>query len=112
MSIFFLSFCIFSSLSLITSILVILAKNPVFSALFLVLSFCNVSAILLLLSIEFLPIMFLVVYVGAIAVLFLFVIMMLSITQSELRRDATYLIVCLSVFFCIIALELFLPVYS
>lgn len=112
MSIFFVSFCTFASLSLITSILVILAKNPVFSALFLVLAFCNVSAILLLLGLEFLPIMFLVVYVGAIAVLFLFVIMMLNITQSELRRDATYLIACLAVLFFIFTLELFLPIYS
>jgi len=66
-------------LLLISSIFVIFAENPVQSVLFLILSFFNVSCILLLFQVEFLSLLFLIIYVGAIAVLFLFVIMMLNV---------------------------------
>jgi len=55
--------------------------------LFLILSFTNVSCLLFLFNLEFLPISFLVIYVGAIAVLFLFVLMMLNIKLAELQRN-------------------------
>lgn len=84
---FFLFFCFFSSFAIVSAILVILSKNPVFSVLFLITTFCNVSALLFLLNLEFLPVTFLIVYVGAIAVLFLFVLMMLNINLSELKLD-------------------------
>lgn len=58
--------------------MVISSKNPVSSVLFLVLVFCNATGLLMLLEVEFMALIFLVVYVGAIAVLFLFVVMMLS----------------------------------
>jgi len=90
MTLYFLFFCLFSSLALLSSVLVILSKSPVFSVLFLILTFCNVSGLLFLLNLEFLPITFLVVYVGAIAVLFLFVIMMLNIKLSELKSDSAH----------------------
>ena len=77
----FICFCAFC---LISSIFVIWTKNPIFSVLFLIFSFFNVSALLLLFNFEFLPITFLVVYVGAVAVLFLFVLMMLNIKLAEL----------------------------
>ena len=77
-------FIIFSAFSLTSSIFVVWVKNPIFSVLFLIFSFFNVSAILFLFNFEFLPIAFLVIYVGAVAVLFLFVLMMLNIKQAEL----------------------------
>lgn len=70
-----------------SSVVVIISKNPVYSLLFLVLVFCNVSALLFLLRLEFLPLLLLVVYIGAIVVLFLFVVMMLNIKFVELKRD-------------------------
>ena len=57
----------------------ILSKNPVFSVLFLVLSFCNAASILILFNVELLAALFIIIYVGAIAVLFLFVVMMLDV---------------------------------
>ena len=77
-------FVIFSAFSLSSSIFVIWTKNPIFSVLFLIFSFFNVSALLFIFNFEFLPITFLVVYVGAVAVLFLFVLMMLNIKLAEL----------------------------
>lgn len=78
-----LLFYIFSSLAVVCAIMVIQSKNPVHSVLFLILVFFNSSALLLLLGLDFFALIFLVVYVGAIAVLFLFVIMMLSIKDAE-----------------------------
>jgi len=110
MTLFFVFFSLFSSLALLSSILVVLSKNPIFSVLFLVLSFCNVSALFFLLGLEFLPITFMVVYVGAIAVLFLFVLMMLNIKLSELKaQDASFLPVTLLLSFVFIS-EIFIMV--
>ena len=61
------------------SFFVIFSNNPVHSVLFLIICFCDVSLILFLFNIEFLSILFLIIYVGAIAVLFLFVVMMLNV---------------------------------
>lgn len=80
----FVLFSFFTALSLFSSIFVILSKNPVFSVLFLIFTFFNVSCTLFLFDFEFLPISFIVIYVGAIAVLFLFVLMMLNIKLTEL----------------------------
>jgi NADH-quinone oxidoreductase subunit J len=74
---------IFSGLMCISSIMVISARNPVHSVLFLILTFINAAGLLFLLEIEFLSFIFIVVYVGAIAVLFLFVVMMLDIKIAE-----------------------------
>jgi len=79
-------FHIFSSLALISGVMVIASRNPIYSVLFLILTFFNLSCLLFLLNIEFLPILFLIVYVGAIAVLFLFVLIMLNIKLSELKE--------------------------
>ena len=79
-------FYFFSLLSLISGLFVILSKNPVHSVLFLILVFCSSAGLLLLLDIEFLAMIFLVVYVGAIAVLFLFVVMMLNIKILEITE--------------------------
>jgi NADH-quinone oxidoreductase subunit J len=70
--------------TLVTSTLLVLTSdNPVHSVLFLIAIFCNASAILLLFKLEFLALVFIMIYVGAIAVLFLFVVMMLNLKTSE-----------------------------
>ena len=92
MYLFFSFFCFFASLALLSALLVIISKNPIHSVLFLILCFCNVSALLFLLNLEFMPITFLIVYVGAIAVLFLFVLMMLNIKLAELKIDNVHFI--------------------
>lgn len=76
---------LFSCFAILTSFMVILTKNPVYSIFFLILSFFNVTSLLFTLQVEFLPISFIVIYVGAIAVLFLFVVMMLNIKLAELN---------------------------
>lgn len=94
-------FVFFSAFCLVSAIFVIWTKNPVFSVLFLIFSFFNVSAVLFLFNFEFLPIAFLVVYVGAVAVLFLFVLMMLNIKLAELIENY-YTILPVGLIFCFI----------
>jgi len=74
---------LFAGLSLISSFFVIQSNNPVHSVLFLILSFCNVSALLICHALDFFALIFLIVYVGAIAVLFLFVVMMLNVSITQ-----------------------------
>jgi NADH-ubiquinone oxidoreductase chain 6 len=81
-------FSLFSSIALVSASLVIRAKNPVHSVLFLVLVFCNTSGLLILLGLDFFAMILLVVYVGAIAVLFLFVVMMFNIKIAEIHENA------------------------
>ncbi len=81
-----LVFFAFSGLLLLAAMGVIVSKNPVHSALFLVLSFFACSALWLLLEAEFLAITLVLVYVGAVMVLFLFVVMMLDINVAEMRE--------------------------
>ena len=80
-------FSFFKILIFLCGFMVIISKNPIHSILFLILVFFNVSALLIMLDVEFLGIIFLVVYVGAIAVLFLFVVMMLNIRISEISEE-------------------------
>lgn len=81
-----LLFYFFSSLALVSGVMVIQARNPVHSVLFLILVFFNSAGLLVLLGLEFFAMIFLVVYVGAIAVLFLFVVMMLNIKLAEISE--------------------------
>lgn len=74
------------TICVLSSLMVILSRNPVYSILFLVLTFINVSSILFFLELEYLPLIFIVVYVGALAVLFLFVMMMLNIRVTDLKE--------------------------
>ena len=85
MSLSSIIFYILSSGAIISSIMVITARNPIHSVLFLVLVFFNVAGLLILVDIEFLAIMFLIIYVGAIGILFLFVVMMLNVKVTELN---------------------------
>jgi NADH-ubiquinone oxidoreductase chain 6 len=79
-------FYLFSTLALLSGVMVIQARNPVHSVLFLILVFFNSAGLLLLLGLDFFAMIFLVVYVGAIAVLFLFVVMMLNIKLAEINE--------------------------
>ncbi|GAB7521731.1 NADH-quinone oxidoreductase subunit J [Paraburkholderia sp. 2C] len=80
-------FYIFALLLTVSGLKVITARNPVAAALFLVLAFFNAAAIWMLLQAEFLGILLVLVYVGAVMVLFLFVVMMLDINLDVLRKD-------------------------
>lgn len=79
-------FYMFSSLSVVSGVMVIQSRNPVHSVLFLILVFFNAAGLLLLVGLDFFAMIFLVVYVGAIAVLFLFVVMMLNIKIAEISE--------------------------
>jgi len=77
-----LLFFLFSSFVIFSSIGVISSKNPVYSVLYLILAFINSAILFLFLDAEFLAMLLIVVYVGAVAVLFLFVVMMLNVSQE------------------------------
>jgi NADH-quinone oxidoreductase subunit J len=79
-------FYIFAAILLFAALRVITTRNPVHSALFLVLAFFNAAAIWLLLHAEFLAVTLVLVYVGAVMVLFLFVVMMLDVNLDKLRE--------------------------
>jgi NADH-quinone oxidoreductase subunit J len=81
-----LSFYLFAFAIVAAGIMVIAARNPVHSVLFMILAFFNSAGLFILLGAEFLAMILVVVYVGAVAVLFLFVVMMLDINFSELRQ--------------------------
>lgn len=76
-------FYLFAALIITSSFMVVLSHNPVYSVLWLIFAFCNGSGLMILLGAEFLAMMLVVIYVGAVAVLFLFVIMMLDIKLTE-----------------------------
>ena len=100
-------FSIVSIIIITSSLLVIISKNPIHSVLFLILVFFNTSILFLFSNAEFLAMVILIVYIGAVAVLFLFVIMMLDINITKLRQTfLNYLPIGLFVGF-IILLELF-----
>lgn len=85
-------FYLFGGLLILSGLMVITVRNPVFAALFLVLSFFSSAAIWLILGAEFLAIALVLVYVGAVMVLFLFVVMMLDINLTRIREGfARYL---------------------
>ena len=86
MYLYSITFYIFSLVAVLSALMVISAKNPVHSVLFLILSFVNASGLFVLLGAEFLAMILVVVYVGAVAVLFLFVVMMLDINFVKLRE--------------------------
>ncbi len=81
-----LAFYLFASIALAAGVMVISARNPVHSVLFLILAFFNSAGLFVLMGAEFLAMILIVVYVGAVAVLFLFVVMMLDINFAEMRQ--------------------------
>ena len=85
-------FYVFSIIAVASALMVIASRNPVHSVLFLILTFFNSAALFVLMGAEFLAMVLVVVYVGAVAVLFLFVVMMLDIDFAQLRKGfLTYL---------------------
>ena len=81
-----IAFYVFSTVLVAAALMVISARNPVHSVLFLILTFFNAAALFVLLGAEFLAMVLIVVYVGAVAVVFLFVVMMLDIDFTALRQ--------------------------
>ena len=81
-----LFFYLFASICVASAVMVIASRNPVHSVLFLILAFVNASGLFVLMGAEFLAMLLIVVYVGAVAVLFLFVIMMLDVDFTQLRE--------------------------
>jgi NADH-quinone oxidoreductase subunit J len=81
-----LFFYLFAGVTVASAVMVIASKNPVHSVLFLILAFVNAAGLFVLVGAEFLAMILIVVYVGAVAVLFLFVVMMLDVDFAELRQ--------------------------
>src|SRR5690242_9981651 len=79
-------FYLFAGLCIASAVMVIAARNPVHSVLFLILAFVNAAGLFVLVGAEFLAMILIVVYVGAVLVLFLFVVMMLDVDFAELRQ--------------------------
>ena len=81
-----LTFYLLAAVTLASGVMVISARNPVHSVLFLILAFINSAGLFVLMGAEFLAMIMIIVYVGAVAVLFVFVVMMLDINFTELRQ--------------------------
>ncbi|WP_455477527.1 NADH-quinone oxidoreductase subunit J [Bartonella sp. B41] len=105
-------FYLFSFIMLVSAFIVVAARNPVHSVLFLILAFFNAAALFLLAGAEFLGLILLVVYVGAVAVLFLFVVMMLDVDFVELKSGALRYVPIGSAVGFVIAVELIIVFLS
>src|SRR5689334_25031228 len=81
-----IAFYVFAAVCVASGAMVVVSRNPVYSVLFLILAFFNSAALFLLMGAEFIAMILVIVYVGAVAVLFLFVVMMLDINVAELRQ--------------------------
>jgi NADH-quinone oxidoreductase subunit J len=84
-----IAFYLFATVMLASAVAVIFARNPVHSVLWLILAFFNAAGLMLLVGAEFIAMLLVIVYVGAVAVLFLFVVMMLDIDFAQLRSGFT-----------------------
>ena len=84
-----IAFYLFATLTIASAIAVIFARNPVHSVLWLIVAFFNAAGLMLLVGAEFIALLMVIVYVGAVAVLFLFVVMMLNIDFASLRSGFT-----------------------
>ncbi len=84
-----LAFYLFATLTIASAVAVIFARNPVHSVLWLIVAFFNAAGLMLLVGAEFIAMLVVIVYVGAVAVLFLFVVMMLDVDFSQLRSGFT-----------------------
>ncbi len=105
-----LFFYLFASVCVASGVMVIASRNPVHSVLFLILAFANAAGLFILLGAEFLAMILVIVYVGAVAVLFLFVVMMLDVDFAQLRRGVVDYLPVGSVIGIIILVELVLVV--
>ncbi|MDE2364684.1 MAG: NADH-quinone oxidoreductase subunit J [Hyphomicrobiales bacterium] len=105
-------FYLFSAIMLASAFMVIAARNPVHSVLFLILAFVNAAGLFMLAGAEFLGMILIVVYVGAVAVLFLFVVMMLDVDFAELKRGFLQVLPIGAIVGAVVAIELILVVGS
>ena len=80
-----LAFYVFAFVVMASAAMVVVSRNPVYSVLFLILAFFNAAALFLLIGAEFIAMILIIVYVGAVAVLFLFVVMMLDVDFADLK---------------------------
>lgn len=101
-----IAFYLFSAIAIASGVMVIAARNPVHSVLFLILAFFNAAGLFVLLGAEFLAMILVIVYVGAVAVLFLFVVMMLDINFVELRQGFLQYLPVGALIGCILLVEL------
>src|ERR671913_2220364 len=84
-----IAFYLFATLTIASAVAVIFARNPVHSVLWLIMAFFNAAGLMLILGAEFIAMLLVIVYVGAVAVLFLFIVMMLNIDFASLRSGFT-----------------------
>ncbi len=103
-----LAFYLFAIVTVASAVMVISARNPVHSVLFLILAFFNSAALFVLVGAEFLAMILVIVYVGAVAVLFLFVVMMLDINFVEMRQGFLHYLPVGGIIGLILLLELVL----
>jgi len=107
-----LFFYLFAGVCIAAAFMVIAAKNPVHSVLFLILAFVNASGLFILMGAEFLAMILVIVYVGAVMVLFLFVVMMLDVDFAELRQGFLQYLPIGAVVGIILVTELVLVVFT
>ena len=105
-------FYLFAAVTVASAFMVISARNPVHSVLFLILAFVNAAGLFLLMGAEFLAMILIVVYVGAVAVLFLFVVMMLDVDFAELKQGFLQYLPLGSIIGAVVLIELVLVVGS
>lgn len=103
-------FYLFATIMLASAFMVIAARNPVHSVLFLILAFVSASGLFILLGAEFLAMILVVVYVGAVAVLFLFVVMMLDVDFAELKQGFLQYLPLGALIGIVVAIELIMVV--
>nr|QVX31329.1 NADH dehydrogenase subunit 6 [Attheya longicornis] len=107
-----LLFLLFSFFLLLSALMVVVSRNSIYSVLFLVLSFISASSLLFLLESEFISLLFIIIYVGAIAVLFLFVVMMLDIKILNYSKDTLKYFPVGSFIGLVFLIEMFLGIYT
>jgi len=107
-----LFFYLFSAVMIASAFMVISSRNPVHSVLYLILAFFNAAGLFLLLGAEFLAMILVVVYVGAVAVLFLFVVMMLDVDFAEFKQGFLQYLPVGALVGCVVLLELVLVLGS
>ena len=105
-------FYLFAAVMLGAGLMVVISRNPVFSVLFLILAFFNAAGLFVLIGAEFIAMLLVVVYVGAVAVLFLFVVMMLDINFAEMRAGFQKYLPLGLVVGCILVFELVAAIYG
>ena len=105
-------FYLFSAVMIGSAFMVIAARNPVHSVLFLILAFVNAAGLFLIMGAEFLAMLLVIVYVGAVAVLFLFVVMMLDVDFAELKQGFLQYLPVGSLIGAIVLIELVLVLSS